>query len=149
MPIKQVIVIRTRYPDGKGGTFKPRTGKLCAQGAHASMKVFFDRIQEQPKLAGFPEFPDLQVLPTQITILLDQPMSRWVFGTFTKIVVGAPSEAVLVECYEKALAAGLPCAIIEDVGTTEFHGIPTKTAIAIGPDDAEKIDAITGDLPLL
>jgi len=32
---------------------------------------------------------------------------------------------------------------------TEFHGVPTNTCLAIGPDLAEKIDSITGDLELL
>jgi PTH2 family peptidyl-tRNA hydrolase len=39
--------------------------------------------------------------------------------------------------------------IIYDNGNTEFHGVKTLTAIAIGPDHAEFIDPITGHLQLL
>jgi PTH2 family peptidyl-tRNA hydrolase len=38
--------------------------------------------------------------------------------------------------------------MIQDSGRTEFHGQPTLTACAIGPDLAERIDEITGDLTL-
>ena len=30
--VKQVIVMRTKYPDGKGGFFQLRKGELIAQG---------------------------------------------------------------------------------------------------------------------
>jgi PTH2 family peptidyl-tRNA hydrolase len=51
--------------------------------------------------------------------------------------------------YEKALAAGLLAAMIVDAGLTEFGGVPTRTCCAIGPDWAEAVDAVTGELPLL
>jgi len=35
------------------------------------------------------------------------------------------------------------------VSLTEFHGQPTRTCLAIGPDDADKTDAVTGHLQLL
>jgi peptidyl-tRNA hydrolase len=31
---------------------------------------------------------------------------------------------------------------------TEFHGVPTHTSVGIGPDRAERIDAVTGELKL-
>jgi peptidyl-tRNA hydrolase len=31
----------------------------------------------------------------------------------------------------------------------KFGGVPTNTAVAVGPDQASKVDAITGNLPLL
>jgi PTH2 family peptidyl-tRNA hydrolase len=39
--------------------------------------------------------------------------------------------------------------LIVDAGTTEFHGVPTKTCCAVGPAWADAVDAITGGLPLL
>jgi PTH2 family peptidyl-tRNA hydrolase len=39
--------------------------------------------------------------------------------------------------------------MIVDKGLTVFKGIPTKTCLAIGPHYPEKIDIITGHLPLL
>lgn len=140
MVIKQVIVVRK--------DLNMRKGKMIAQGAHASMKVFFDRIAEQPKplrLGG----EDVRLLPTEITIRLHGFEPRWVFGLFTKVVVGCGSEAELLDLYGKAQAAGLSCAIVQDAGLTEFGGVPTYTALAVGPGSAEEIDPITGHLGLL
>jgi len=144
MPVKQVIVVRTKYPDGRGGFFKPRTGKLIAQGAHASMKVFFDRgevLQDS--------LPDDPANPFYLDIDLTEEMRLWVQGMFTKVCVQVESEEELRELYAKARKAKLPCALIEDAGKTEFHGVPTPTCIAIGPADASAIDEITGHLKLL
>ena len=54
-----------------------------------------------------------------------------------------------MEIHDKALEAGLEVHLITDRGKTEFHGEPTNTCLAIGPDEADKIDEITGDLQLL
>ena len=54
-----------------------------------------------------------------------------------------------MEIHDKSLEAGLEVHLITDSGKTEFHGEPTQTCLAIGPDDSEKIDAITGRLELL
>lgn len=152
--IKQVILLRTSYPDGKGGTFKPRTGKLAAQAAHASMKVFFDRrvsylrsIHLEDYLdAGrddkAPEFPeDIEDL---LLIPLTPEMAAWVEGSFAKIVLGVESEDDLLEALRLAKEAGIPCSLITDAGNTEFHGVPTNTCVAIGPANKVEIDKITG-----
>lgn len=68
---------------------------------------------------------------------------------FTKIVVSCEGEEELKKIEALANEAGIPNAIILDNGLTEFHNIPTYTCIALGPDDAEKIDKITGGYPLL
>lgn len=143
MPIKQVIVLRTRYPDGRGGQMGMRLGKVGAQIAHASEKVFFDRALRRPStisVAG----EEVPLLPTLLEIPLTGPMAHWVFGVFTKVVVGVETEEDLLRCHELALAAGLPTALIQDMGATEFHGVPTHTTCAIGPADAAEIDLITG-----
>jgi PTH2 family peptidyl-tRNA hydrolase len=70
-------------------------------------------------------------------------------GKFTKIVVGIPSEEELRNIYQTAINAELPASLIQDSGKTEFAGVPTYTAVAIGPSDADRIDAITGHLKLL
>ena len=44
---------------------------------------------------------------------------------------------------------GLEVHLITDSGRTEFHGQSTRTCLAIGPDDALKIDRVTGHLELL
>lgn len=119
-----------------------RQGKAVAQGAHASMKVFFDR--------GFIEVGDDPELPAAVmSIDLDRDMLDWVTGGFAKITVYVESQEALEAVYQQALDASLPCAMIIDSGRTEFHGVPTKTAVAIGPAKSYEIDEITGDLPLL
>ena len=54
-----------------------------------------------------------------------------------------------MKVHHDAIEKGLPCALIQDSGLTEFKGIPTYTCCAIGPAKEELIDEITGDLPLL
>lgn len=126
MDTKQIIIIRK--------DLGMRKGKMIAQGAHASMKVFFDR--------AF-------TIPYSMTISLTPAIMEWVQGKFTKIAVGVNSETELLEIYRKADEAGLLCSLIQDQGLTEFNGIWTYTAVAIGPDYSDKIDKITGHLSLL
>lgn len=66
-----------------------------------------------------------------------------------KICCRVDNEAQLEALHFAALDAGLESHVVMDLGFTEFNGVPTKTCLAIGPDDAEKIDAITGKLQLL
>ncbi len=123
---KQVIVIRK--------DLKMRKGKMVAQGCHASMKVFFD--------LG-------SVTRGVLHINLNEAMEEWVNGIFTKICVSVNSEAELLEIYDEAKIEGLPCSLIQDVGITEFGGIPTFTAVAVGPAKNEDVDKITKGLSLL
>src|SRR5271169_2050588 len=125
--VKQVIIIRK--------DLNMRKGKMCSQSAHASMKVFFDMMVKQPlNLYGFKATDE---------------MAEWIDGIFTKICVSVDSEQELIDCYNKAKEANLPCSMIEDNGLTEFGGVKTKTVVAIGPANAEDIDKITGHLKLL
>jgi PTH2 family peptidyl-tRNA hydrolase len=55
----------------------------------------------------------------------------------------------LLKLHQRALEAGLITALIQDAGLTEFGGVPTCTALAIGPDEDAKIDELTKELPLL
>jgi len=125
--IKQVIVLRT--------DLNMRKGKMAAQAAHASMKVFFDR-----KLGAAPDCLEVPLWPEA---------AAWVAGAFTKIVVGCASQDELLALEAKAREASLPHALVIDAGATEFHGVPTPTALAVGPAASAAIDAITGTLKLL
>lgn len=129
---KQVIVMRT--------DLSMRKGKMIAQGAHASLKVILDL------LAWSKEEP---LPPWSASLEVDVPMFVWMTESFTKVCVGVGSEAELVAVYEAAKAAWLPCALIEDSGRTEFHGVVTKTCCAVGPAWPDDIDPITGHLKLL
>ncbi|HRZ86115.1 MAG TPA: aminoacyl-tRNA hydrolase [Candidatus Paceibacterota bacterium] len=114
-----------------------RRGKEAAQASHASMKVFFDRMKKSEK-------SEHQNYNTQFT----PEMEAWMQGAFTKVVVGVETEDQIYQLAEQARQANIPYAIIIDNGMTEFAGNKTTTALAIGPDEAIKIDKITGDLKL-
>lgn len=133
---KQVIVVRR--------DLKMRKGKLIAQAAHASNKVFFDTIPQALLDGTPPEGNERMRLPIEV----DRAGFLWIAGIFTKICCKAESEEQLLDIYEKAKAAGLPCCLITDVGKTEFHLVPTHTAVSIGPAMPEDVDPITGDLDL-
>ena len=135
--IKQVIVVIK--------ALNMRKGKIAAQAAHASMKVFFDRKIEYFQ-ASVPYAVDD---PHQMLISLTHEMKEWVNGSFAKVCVSVDSEQELLDVYDKAREANLPCSLITDAGRTEFNGVPTKTVVAIGPANSEDIDKITGSLKLL
>jgi len=130
--IKQVIILRT--------DLNMRKGKMAAQAAHASMKVLLDMSDDgiEGHAGG-----------SSITLMLDPDATEWLEGAFTKIVLGCGSEAELRGLHEAAKAAGLPTALIEDNGATEFHGVKTPTAVAIGPAVSDRIDTLTKHLKLL
>lgn len=127
---KQVIILRK--------DLNMRKGKCVAQGAHASMAVFFNKM-------GFNSHNDFGMYGSEMT----QPMKEWIEGPFTKICVSVNSEEELLDLFTAAKAAGIPCSLIRDAGHTEFNGVPTYTSVAIGPDYPERIDPITKHLPLL
>ncbi len=137
MSIKQVIVIRT-------DTTPPmRKGKMVAQGAHASMAFLTNRIRAvtSSNLGHSADEDIFQFLD------LNSSMRTWIWGNFAKICAQATfSEIEEIEL--KARAAGLEVHLITDSGLTEFKE-PTVTALAIGPDEAEKIDPFTRHLKLL
>lgn len=120
-PIKQVLLFRR--------DLNMRKGKIAAQVAHASLKVFLDRDRGGPD---------------ELRIAVDPAMAAWCRGPCAKIVLSVESEADLLRAHALAREAGLPTALVTDAGHTEFHGIPTRTTVAIGPAPAAAIDPITG-----
>lgn len=127
MASKQVIVMR-KFPG-------LRTGKYCAQAAHASMGAILSLADRQDD---------------KFVISLEDPsVKEWLVGKFAKITVYVNTEAELLAVYDAAKNAQLPTALIKDSGLTEFNGVPTLTAVGIGPADSDRINKITGTLPLL
>jgi len=124
--VKQVIVMRH--------DLKMRRGKQIAQGAHASMSFLTRRLQSQGCIRIHEFSPNAQA---------------WIMGAFAKVCVGCNSEEELMAIHDKAIEMGLEVHLIIDSGRTEFHGQPTRTCLAIGPDEASKIDQVTGQLQLL
>lgn len=128
--VKQVIVMRAKFPDENGTLKKLRTGKYIAQGAHASMAWLSRRVAQSSK------------------VKLSDEEKRWIEDKFTKVCVYVDTEEELLAIYKQAQDAGLTVSLITDAGLTEFNGKPTNTCLAVGPHEASKIDAITGHLPL-
>ena len=127
--VKQVIVLRK--------DLNMRKGKMCAQAAHASMKVLVDQASQSELMLG------------NLSISLWSAAEESLRGIFIKICVSCDSEEELLDLYKKAQNAKLHCTLIQDIGLTEFNGKPTYTALAIGPEQAEDIDPITSKLDLL
>jgi len=138
MKSKQVIVVRTDLRSVSGQ--KIRTGKIAAQVAHASLGAFlkcFRKYKTNLKTTVYTtEFGE------------DSVLESWLNGVFTKICVSVDSEQELLDLYA-SIPEGIPCALIQDAGLTEFGGVPTYTCIGIGPFDSEEIDKLTGNLKLL
>lgn len=132
MLVKQVIVMRK--------DLNMRRGKEIAQGSHASMAFLTRRLEPI----------EFGAVATGVfhRLHLSLVEMQWLDNSFTKVCVRVNSEDELKAVHEAATDAGLISHMVVDAGATEFHGIPTMTCCAIGPDDAEKIDAITGHLKL-
>lgn len=128
---KQVLVMK-KFPKERN----MRTGKYVAQGAHASLGALFSIGAISP--AG-----DCFVIP-----LGNEFVRAWVTGNFKKVTCYVTTDQELTDIYNAARAAGIACSLIRDAGLTEFNGIPTLTAVGIGPDSEEVINTITGKLPL-
>lgn len=120
MEYKQVLVLRK--------DLHMRKGKMVAQGAHASQLAIMQADANQTWRVWY---------------------EAWMAGPFTKICVSVDSKAELFEILNQAAIAGLPVALVEDSGLTEFHGEKTLTAVGIGPAPVELVDAVTGELKLL
>jgi PTH2 family peptidyl-tRNA hydrolase len=123
---KQLIILRK--------DLNMRKGKMVAQGAHASMAAILNISKE---------------VPEGLLIPRDSRLWDWLTDKFKKITVSVNSEKELLDLYETAKQAGLICSLILDSGLTEFGGIPTYTAVAIGPDLSQNLDPLTKSLPLL
>ena len=97
-------------------------GKLAAQAAHASV----DAVLNSDK----------------------RKVQEWWAEGMAKIVLKVKDEKELLFYLRQAKEAGLTAALITDAGRTVIAP-GTKTCVGIGPDEEEKIDGITGKLPLL
>lgn len=128
MNVKQVIVVRK--------DLNMNVGKVAAQVAHASMKVFFDRMASN---ASIYDKDDVHEYDCRFT----PAMTFWMNNSFAKIVVGVNTLDELTMVMNKALDMGYPVAPIVD------SSLEQMTCVAIGPEVSEHIDTITGHLPLL
>jgi len=104
---------------------KMSKGKIAVQAAHAAVSA-----AEKAKKMN------------------EEDWRKWIQEGQKKVIVKVKSLEELLKVMKESEAAGLPTVLIEDKGLTE---VPpgTITCLGIGPALSEKIDKITGDLPLL
>ena len=130
--IKQVILIRK--------DLNMRRGKEIAQGSHASMEFLVQQILDPALQLGVDSDASAR------TVVMSPVELNWLSQGKAKVCLRVNSEQELFQHHEQALAAGIKSYLIQDSGRTEFRGQPTYTACALGPDEAGKIDRVTGDL---
>ena len=139
---KQVIVMRKDLNMTKG--------KMIAQGSHASLGVILSMMNNGVSVRHtVPITDEYGVYEMTLRVKMETPLDDWLRGMFKKICVYVKAEEELLAIHQLAIEAGLPVSLIEDSGLTMFKRVPTKTCLAIGPEDEQAIDAITGHLPLL
>ena len=138
MVIKQVIVMRR--------DLKCRRGKEISQSCHSSIAFLTRKIQRY--LEDYKDWQGESHDRPDFETYLSKTELDWINGIFAKICVTVNSEEELLEIEKKANEAGIECHLITDRGLTEFNGVPTRTCLALGPDDSDKIDLLTGSLKL-
>lgn len=104
---------------------KMSVGKACAQVAHASLGSAEKAMKSELKWCN-----------------------AWKQEGQKKVILRAENEEELLEYYELAKKAALPCYLVSDAGLTELPP-GTTTTLAIGPAPEEAVDRITGSLKLL
>jgi PTH2 family peptidyl-tRNA hydrolase len=100
-------------------------GKLAAQSSHASLSAYKKAQRQDPEVAH-----------------------EWEMEGQKKVVLKVQSEAELIDYFQKAKAAGIPCELIRDAGHTQVEP-GTLTCMAAGPWNEGELDAIFGKLKLL
>ena len=103
---------------------KMRRGKEIAQGCHASLGAYLK-------------------YSNHVWV------KEWLKGPFKKIAVSVDSEEELLALYAAGEAGDIPRDLIKDAGLTEFGGVATYTAVALGPAPENILNPITGELKLL
>lgn len=75
-------------------------------------------------------------------------LKRWEAEGQKKVAVEIESLEEMLELHEKAKRMKVPLYLVKDAGLTQLPP-GSVTALAIGPDEDEKIDRLTGELRLL
>ena len=131
--IKQVIVMRK--------DLNMRKGKIAAQAGHAVLSVILKKMNTLNQFFW-------SVEEDKVVFEGDEVLDDWFANSYTKICLYVNSEQELLNLKSEADKLGFITSLIKDNGTTEFNGVPTYTCLAFEPLPAEKIDVLTGNLPL-
>lgn len=125
---------------------KMRKGKIAAQAGHACVEAVLMALQKENRLNDIEKSSDGVELNRDNKI--NTPLSEWFHYGCAKVCVYVDSEAELLDIARIATEKGILTAIITDAGMTEFHGIPTKTCLALEPLPCDIADELTGHLNL-
>jgi PTH2 family peptidyl-tRNA hydrolase len=115
--IKQIIIIRKDLGMG--------TGKMVAQGSHASLMSFMTVEKRYPDIA-----------------------EKWLSEGETKIVLKISRPEEFEDIKLKLKKSKIPYQIVRDAGQTQVPA-GSETAIGIGPYASDEINRITAKLKLL
>ncbi len=125
---------------------KMRKGKIAAQAGHACIDAILMALNKEGRLNDFEMTSESISLKN--TEKPSSPLSDWFMYGCAKVCVYVDSEDALLDIAQKAKEKGIIGSIITDAGMTEFHGVPTKTCLALEPLPADIADELTGNLPL-
>jgi peptidyl-tRNA hydrolase, PTH2 family len=144
MNTKQVIIIRE--------DLKMRRGKEIAQASHASLAFLTQHgsMFHDVEYGGYgSEYHDYGFKNDHVDMKkYYEEIQHWLTHSFRKIVCCVDLEEEIVQLHQKALESGLMSHLITDNGLTEFNGVPTITALAIGPHWDERFTDLTSQLQL-
>lgn len=135
---KQMIVMRR--------DLKMRKGKIAAQAGHACVEATLMAIVREGRgdeLRATDGWAWIEHGGDDVTAL-----TEWFDAGVAKVCVYVDSEEELLNLAARGRKLGFAVALVRDAGHTEFHGEPTYTCLAFEPLPAEKIDPLTGELPL-
>lgn len=125
---------------------KMRKGKIAAQAGHACVEAILMALSKEGRTSDLEMTSDGVYLRN--TDKQSTPLYDWFINGCAKVCVYVDSEEELLDIAQKAKERRIIAPVITDAGMTEFHGIPTKTCLALEPLPADIADELTGTLPL-
>jgi PTH2 family peptidyl-tRNA hydrolase len=125
---------------------KMRKGKIAAQAGHACIEAILMALSKEERMDEFEITADGLALKN--TDKPSSPLFDWFMYGCAKVCVYVDSEEALLDVAKKAEEREIIASVVTDAGMTEFHGIPTKTCLALEPLPADIADELTGTLPL-
>ena len=126
--------------------FEDAKRKDCAQAEHACVEAVLMALKKENRLNDIEESSDgVELNHNEKTNI---PLSEWFHYGCAKVCVYVDLEAELLDLARKATERDVLSAMITDAGITEFHGIPTKTCLALEPLPFDVADELTGHLSL-
>lgn len=129
MGLKQVILVRK--------DLHMKRSEIAALVARASSEFLFENDEAERS--------------DEISVKLTPQESEWMQTGSTRIVLGVTSGESMQSYLFKAEMAGIGCYPIMGSLAKEEDPVGTSTVVcaSLGPDDADKLDTITGKLKLL